>query len=99
MHHKDQPKGLTINQDCTLTLIVYITGDFIAKWCTEHGLSEQTASILRRNGFISQDAVNSLRLDIIPRLQLNNIGQECILRRIIAPNAPRVSESSTGKCD
>ncbi len=60
-------------------------GDFIAKWCTEQRLTEHTALNLRQHGFTSKQAVESLRIEDIPRLGLKNIAQECILREILLP--------------
>ncbi|KAI0233273.1 hypothetical protein LSAT2_016451 [Lamellibrachia satsuma] len=58
--------------------------DFTSRWCTEHGLSEHTATALRGEGFLSQATVDSLTDDVIPSLGLRGKGQECLLRKVIS---------------
>ena len=66
--------------------------DFTSRWCTEHGLSEHTATALRGEGFLSQATVDSLTDDVIPSLGLRGKGQECLLRKVISQ-----LNTSTGK--
>ncbi|KAK2190981.1 hypothetical protein NP493_63g01025 [Ridgeia piscesae] len=75
------------------------SSDFISQWCTEHGLSEHTAIVLRGEGFLTRPTVDSLTPDIIPSLGLRNKGQECLLRKIIAqlnPSTDVVPPSASG---
>ena len=76
-------------QSHIIRLLLHYTGDFIAKWCTEHRLTEQTAHHLRKKGFTYPEAIGSMRPEDVIKLGITNTAQECLLRELIGKKNPR----------
>jgi len=73
-----------------------IKSDFISKWCTEHRLTEFTASVLRQAGFTTREAVESLRLPDIDQFKELNKAQQCLLREAISPKMSQSESAGSG---
>ena len=63
--------------------VVVAAADFTSKWCTERGLNENTANVLRQNGFKDNVTLASLRVEDVPSLGLVSKAEECVLRKVL----------------
>ena len=62
---------------------LFAAADFTSKWCTERGLNENTAKVLRHHGFNDSVTLASLRVDDVPSLGLVSKAEECVLRKVL----------------
>ena len=78
----------------------FSAADFTSKWCTQHSLSENTANVLRENGFRNEATLRALKPEDVTELCLPSKAEEVLLREVLEDlHRKRYPQGTVGFCN